>query len=72
MSNLDEDRVVGSLGMAITRIPGGDRPGEVQVSIRGGSESFIAYGVDPIGRGEQVMIVGRRPGRILDVIAFHN
>ncbi len=70
MSNLDEDRVVGSLGIVSTRIPGGERPGEVQVQLRGGSESFIGYASDPILRGEQVLVVGRRPGRIVDVIVY--
>jgi hypothetical protein len=70
MSNLDGDRIVGSLGLVTTRVPGAQRPGEVQVQLRGGSESFIAYATDPIDQGEQILVVGRRPGRIVDVIRF--
>ncbi|MHB1534938.1 MAG: hypothetical protein ACYC1D_10090 [Acidimicrobiales bacterium] len=66
----DEDRLVGELGFVTTRIAGGDRPGEVQLGLRGGSESFIAYGDEPIDRGQKVLVVGRRPGRCLDVTVF--
>jgi membrane protein implicated in regulation of membrane protease activity len=71
MSNLDGDRIVGSLGLVTTRVAGGQGAGEVQVQLRGGSESFIAYAADPIERGEQILVVGRRPGRILDVMRFN-
>jgi membrane protein implicated in regulation of membrane protease activity len=70
MSDIDGDRLVGSLGIVTIRVPGGRRAGEVQLQLRGASESFIAYGVDPIPAGEQVLVVGRRPGRIVDVIHF--
>jgi hypothetical protein len=66
----DGDRIVGALGFVTIRIPGGQTPGEAQVELRGASESFIAYAADPILAGEQVLVVGRRPGRIVDVILF--
>jgi hypothetical protein len=70
MSGSDGDQLVGSLGFVTIRLPGGPRPGEVQLQLRGGSESFIAYATDPIQAGEQVLVVGRRPGRVVDVIRF--
>jgi hypothetical protein len=70
MYDTDEGRVIGEQGFVTTRIPGGEHPGEVQIHFRGGSESFIAYGTEEIGRGQQILVVGRRPGRGVDVTPF--
>jgi hypothetical protein len=70
MDNEEEGRVVGEQGFVTTRIPGGQHPGEVQIQLRGCSESFIAYGTEAIGRGERVLVIGRRPGRGVDVTPF--
>jgi hypothetical protein len=70
MYDPNEGRVIGEQGVVTTRIPGGDAPGEVQIFLRGGSESFIAYAPEEIGRGERVLILGRRPGRAVDVTVF--
>lgn len=61
------DQLIGQVGHLTTRIAGAGRPGEVQLPVRGGSESFIAYGEEPIETGAQVMVVGARPGRIVEV-----
>jgi membrane protein implicated in regulation of membrane protease activity len=66
----DPEQLVGEVAYVTTRIKGPNQPGEVHVVRRGGSESFIAYGDEPIERGQQVLIVGRRPGRAVDVIFF--
>jgi len=70
MFNPDEDQLIGELGFVTTRIAGSDRPGEVQINFRGGSETFIAYGDEAIERGEKILVVGRRPGRALEVTTF--
>jgi membrane protein implicated in regulation of membrane protease activity len=70
VSDPDPENLVGETGVVITRIRGGNQPGEVRIAMRGGSESFIAYGDEPIERGQQVLVIGRRPGRVLDVIFF--
>jgi hypothetical protein len=70
MTHPDPEDLVGQLGFVTTRIRGKDKPGEVQISFQGGSESFLAFGDEPIERGQQVLIVARRPGRALDVIFF--
>jgi hypothetical protein len=70
MDNEGEGRVVGEQGVVTTRIPGGDRPGEVQIQLRGCSESFIGYATEAIGRGERILVIGRRPGRGVDVTPF--
>lgn len=68
MSYPDPDHLVGEVGYVTTRIRGGDQPGEIQVALSGHSESFIAYADDPVEQGQQVLIIGRRPGRAFDVI----
>jgi membrane protein implicated in regulation of membrane protease activity len=70
MFNLDDDRLVGEVGLVTTRILGGLHPGEVQMHFQGGSASFVAYSQDEIERGASVLVVGRRPGRALDVTRF--
>lgn len=66
----DGDSIIGQVGYVTTRIGGGAHPGEVQIGLRGGSESFIAYATEPVERGQQVLVVDRRPGRSVDVMAL--
>jgi hypothetical protein len=51
-------------------IPGGARPGEVLVRVRGGSESYIAYADEPVGEGVQVVILADRGARSLVVVSL--
>jgi hypothetical protein len=71
MYNPEEGRVIGEQGFVTTRIPGGERPGEVHIGLRGGSESFIAYATERIDEGQRILVVGRRPGRAVDVTLFN-
>jgi membrane protein implicated in regulation of membrane protease activity len=66
---MSDDQVVGRSGTVTTRIRGGDLPGEVQVAIRGGTESFIAYADQEIARGESILVFHSRGYRAVDVIA---
>jgi hypothetical protein len=70
MDASDPEAIVGEVAVVTTRILGKDRPGEVQLSFKGGSESFIAYADEVVERGQQVLIIGRRPGRAVEVIYF--
>ncbi len=70
MTERGGDSLVGSLGYVTTRIRGGDAPGEAQVSFRGVSESFIAFSEEPIDQGRKILVVGRRPGRGVEVTVF--
>ncbi|MFJ6567093.1 hypothetical protein ACIQNU_06710 [Streptomyces sp. NPDC091292] len=47
---------VGAVGTVTVPIPP-DGPGEVLVSVRGGSEVYAAWSVTPIGRGTRVVVV---------------
>jgi membrane protein implicated in regulation of membrane protease activity len=70
MSDPDPEHLVGELAFVTTRIRGREQPGEVQIKYGGRSESFIAYGDEAIERGQQVLVIARRPGRAVDVIYF--
>ena len=56
------------MGHVTTRIRGGDKPGEVTVSVRGGAECFIAYADTPIERATEVLVVASRGHRSVDVV----
>jgi hypothetical protein len=48
---------IGLAGRITTATRGGDGPGEVEVRIRGGTETFIARSADPLAKGQPVIIV---------------
>jgi len=62
--------VVGLVGVLTvsTRGPGG--PGEARVSIRGGSETFLAWSDEALPAGATVLVVESRGGRTVDVVAW--
>ena len=62
-----DDEVVGKLGTVVTRIRGGERPGEVRVPVRGVNETFIAYSDTPVDRHETVLVFNSRGNRAVDV-----
>ena len=62
-----DPEVVGKLGTVVTRIRGGDRPGEVVVLVRGTQETFIAYSDDPVDLDETVLVFSSRGNRAVDV-----
>jgi hypothetical protein len=63
------DSPAGLTGHITVAIPGPGRAGEVRVAIRGGTEVFIAYAEQAIPRGEEVLVVTDRGGRVVDVVA---
>jgi hypothetical protein len=67
---MSDDAVTGKSGTVTTRIRGGEHPGEVRVTIRGGTESFIAYADHEIQRNEIVLVYRSRGDRAVDVIPF--
>jgi hypothetical protein len=68
--NITDDAVSGRAGTVTTRIRGGDLPGEILVSVRGGTESFIAYAETEIPRGHTVLVYRSRGPRSVDVIEY--
>ena len=62
-----DDEVVGKVGTVVTRIRGGERPGEVLIPVRGVRETYIAYCTDPVERHETVLVFHSRGNRAVDV-----
>jgi len=62
--------VVGRVGVLIlaTRGPGG--PGEARISIRGGSETYLAWSEQALPKGTTVLVVESRGGRTVGVVAW--
>jgi hypothetical protein len=67
MSFPQPEEVVGRTASVTIAIPGGDRAGEVLVRIRGGTESYIAYADEPVGLGEDVVVIADKGARTLVV-----
>jgi hypothetical protein len=59
--------VVGKLGTVVTRIRGGELPGEVRVTVRGTHETLIAYSAAPVEQHETVLVFHSRGHRAVDV-----
>jgi membrane protein implicated in regulation of membrane protease activity len=68
VSYQEPDSVLGRPAHVTVAIPGGARPGEVLVRVRGGSESYIAYADEPVDEGVQVVVVADRGARSLVVV----
>jgi membrane protein implicated in regulation of membrane protease activity len=62
-----DGELVGKLGTVVTRIRGGEQPGEVRVQIRGTNETFIAYSDTAVERHETVVVFHSRGNRAVDV-----
>ena len=62
--------LVGSIGVLTIATRGAAGPGEVQVSVRGGSECYIAWSPEPLPRGSTVLVIETRGTRAVDVSAW--
>lgn len=58
---------VGATGTLTMGTRGKDGPGEVQLTVRGAIETYIAYSDDPLPRGSIVAVYEVHPGRRVDV-----
>ncbi|MGH3273259.1 MAG: hypothetical protein ACRDNZ_02910 [Streptosporangiaceae bacterium] len=64
--------LVGSIGVLTIATRGPAGPGEVLVSIRGGSETYIAWSPEPLPRGSTVLVIESRGSRSVDVSAWRD
>jgi len=62
--------VVGTVGVLSVATRGADGPGEVLLTVRGGSESYLAWSERPLPRGAMVLVVESRGARAVDVVAW--
>ena len=64
-----DDPVVGKLGR-VTHAIGPNRPGEVVLHIRGGTEVYMAVSDSEIPRNSEVLVVGHVSARTVEVTTF--
>jgi len=63
----EDGTLVGSIGVLTIATRGPAGPGEVQLSIRGGSEHYIAWSPEPLPRGSTVLVIETRGTRSVEV-----
>ena len=61
---------VGRVGVLTHATRGPAGPGEVRISIRGGSEIYLAWSDEPLPRDTTVLVVASRGARALDVVTW--
>jgi membrane protein implicated in regulation of membrane protease activity len=59
--------LVGKVGVVVTAVPGGDRPGEARVVVNGIPHHYLAYAIRPIPVGAHVLVIHFRGARQVDV-----
>jgi len=65
VEDLDQD-LIGTVGhVTVPILP--DRPGEVVLPVRGGTEAYAAFSDEPIPKFTRVVVVECRSGRSVDV-----
>ncbi|MET0190778.1 MAG: hypothetical protein ABW212_17385 [Pseudonocardia sediminis] len=62
--------LVGLVGALTTPTRGGDRPGEVELPVGGGRETFFAYSAEPLPYGQPVLVVHDHGDARVDVVAW--
>ncbi len=61
---------IGCVGRLTVATRGPDGPGEVLISVRGGTEEYLAWSESPLARGTTVMVFDTRGERALDVMEW--
>ena len=61
---------MGCVGRVITATRGVDGPGEALISVRGGTEAYLAWSEEPLARDTQVIVFNSRGERTVDVMQF--
>ena len=64
-----DESVIGKLGTVIHPVRP-DRPGEIVLHIRGGTEVYMAVSDAPLERGDEVLVIGQRSARTVEVTPF--
>jgi hypothetical protein len=69
-SAVRDAEIVGCVGRVIVDTRGAAGPGEILVGVRGGREAYLAWSAEPMKCGEQVLVIGIRSARTVDVVAW--
>jgi membrane protein implicated in regulation of membrane protease activity len=64
---MEPSPLIGCEGTVTVAIRGGTSPGEVLVSFKGGTETYLAYADEPIPSGARIVVYDVRGGRRLGV-----
>jgi hypothetical protein len=64
--------VLGRVGEVIVGTSDPQRPGEVQIAVRGGSETFIAYCAEPLVRHARVLVIEELGSRRVTVTPWES
>ena len=59
--------LVGKLGVVVTAVRGGGRPGEIRVVVDGTPHHYLAYAADPLPIGTRVLVINFRGASQVDV-----
>lgn len=62
-----DEALIGCIGRLTVATRGRAGPGEVMVSVRGGSEALIAWSPEPLPKGATVLVIESRGHRAVDV-----
>ena len=61
-----DQSLIGSISVLMFATRGGG-PGEVLLKIRGGTEAYLAWSINPIPKGATVLVIENRGARTVDV-----
>ena len=67
---VDDVSVIGSLGPLTVATRGRDGAGEVLLRVRGSNEAFLAWSEEPLPKGAEVLVIGKRGPRTVLVEAW--
>ena len=59
--------LIGSIAVLLVATRGQAGPGEVLLKIRGGTEAYLAWSINPIPKGATVLVIESRGARTVDV-----
>jgi hypothetical protein len=62
-----DQSLIGSIGVLLVATRGQAGPGEVLLKIRGGTEAYLAWSINPIRKGATVLVIESRGTRTVDV-----
>jgi len=67
---VSDPAVIGRAGHVTVATRGAGGAGEVQVSVRGGIETYLAWSDEPLLKGAAVLVIGTRGPRTVDVVPW--
>jgi hypothetical protein len=66
------DSEVGCTGKLTVATRGADGPDEVLLTVRGGTEAYLAWSEEPLPKGATVLVFNSRGARTVDVMEWND